>query len=99
MTPLLTSQGDAGKRVKLSKAQKYWLATLAGDGVNGSAFIMLRDGRYNPRQSEQRTFDALERLGLAEWQQHDVRGGRFNGYAITDAGRQALKTLPGDSHG
>lgn len=81
--------------MKLSVTQRYWLATLAGDHIHGSTLVMLeKNGTYNPLLREQRTFDSLERLGLAEWYS-GANHGSYNGYRITDAGLVAYRaTLP-----
>lgn len=67
---------------KLSVAQRHALEILRRE-TRGAGET------YMPYADHERTFAALARRGLAVWRTVDD-GFRYNGYAITDAGKAAL---------
>jgi hypothetical protein len=60
------------------------------ENMRGALDFLSRTSPYMPFADQQRTFDALERRGLAVYRRVED-GHRYNGYSLTDAGRAALE--------
>lgn len=88
MTPLLTSQGDAGKPVKLSKQMRHALSIVRRERTVSDDCL---SGCFGVASS---TVRALAGRSLMEVTSPNPTAARV--WRLTDAG---LKTLSGDSHG
>lgn len=82
MLHVLLDDLEEARAMKLTTPQLCALASVRNNSTHGA---------YMPYANRVRSFEACERRGLVEYRAVD-QGHPRNGYALTDAGRDALKT-------